>query len=90
MRSGQQTYSEFFTQLVVDVGSEVQESERLEETQKLLGQQLESEWESIAGVDPNEELVKMIQFQRMFENAAHVIRAQQEMHDTLLNVVGPL
>ena len=88
MSSGQQTYAEYFTQLVVDVGSEVQEVERLEETQKLLGQQLAAEWESVSGVDPNEELVKMMQFQRMFENAAHVIRAQQQMHDTLLSVVG--
>ena len=51
-----------------------------QQAQQALGQQLQAQQQSIAGVDPNEELIQMLNFQRSFQAAARYLSA---VNDTL-------
>jgi flagellar hook-associated protein 1 FlgK len=87
LSGGKQTLSGFFTEMVTDVGNEVQDLAEIQTTQELLGERLESERQSISGVDPNEELVRLLQFQRMFQAAAEHIRIVNEAFDAVFEIV---
>ena len=50
------------------------------------GDALEAKQQSLSGVDTNEELVKMLQYQKAFQASARVIVTIQEMLDELFNV----
>jgi flagellar hook-associated protein 1 FlgK len=49
--------------------------------------QLQVERESISGVDPNEETVRLLQFQRSYQAAARVISTVNQTLDDLLRMV---
>jgi len=86
--SGQtQTFREFFTEILTDVGSGIQDLSETQQTHQLLAERLESERQSISGVDPNEELVRMLQYQRMFQFASIQISVVNEALDSLLQIV---
>lgn len=86
--NGQRTFSEQFT---------LQQTENGIEVNRLLSQQqfndqamnrLLGERQAISGVDPNEELVRMIQFQESFQASVRVIQVADEMMAELMRVVG--
>jgi len=47
--------------------------------------QLQTQRESVRGVNMDEEATKMITFQRIYEGAARVIQVVDSMLDTLVN-----
>ena len=53
----------------------------------LVGEQLFVERETIEGVDPNEELVEMLKYQRAFEASARFVSAVNQTLEELLNIV---
>ena len=53
-----------------------------------LRSQLDSERDSFAGVDQNEEFVKVLQYQRSYEMNARVITASNENLDVILGLLG--
>ena len=59
----------------------------MKDTADTLAVQLEAERASISGVDPNEELVEMVKFQRQFEIAARFLTTINQTLDDLLAVV---
>jgi flagellar hook-associated protein 1 FlgK len=84
---GTQTFREFHAATVGDLGREVQDLTSQQSQQQLLGQRLETERQSISGVDPNEELVHMLQFQRSFQMAARYITAVNQALDELVHIL---
>ncbi len=54
---------------------------------QMLGQQLETERESYSGVDPNQEMLEMLKWQRAYQAATRLIVAAQEMTDELLQAI---
>jgi flagellar hook-associated protein 1 len=50
--------------------------------------QLETARAAISGVDPNEELLEMIQYQRAFQAASRFVSSVNQTLDDLLNLVG--
>ncbi|MCB0363506.1 MAG: flagellar hook-associated protein FlgK, partial [Bdellovibrionales bacterium] len=56
------------------------------ESQKDIVKQLQNIRESISGVSLDEETAKMIEFQKSFDASARLIRAADEMMDTVLNL----
>ncbi len=82
-----QTYREFFIGILTDVGSDVQNLSETQDTQQLLAERLETERQGLSGVDPNEELVHMLQYQRMFQFAAQQISVVNEALDSLIQIV---
>ena len=85
--SSTQDLRAFSTQILADVGLEVQTTTELQETADVLTQRITEERASISGVDPNEELVEMVKFQRQFEIAARFLSTVNQTIDELLNVI---
>lgn len=82
---GSRTFGDFYNGIVTSLGVAVQDAQRMAESQRLTLDHLEQLRQSGSGVNLDEELVNMVQFQRGYESAARIIRAVDEMLDTLIN-----
>ena len=85
--SSTQDLRSFSTSILADIGLEVQTTTELKDTADTLTQRITEERQAISGVDPNEELVELIKFQRQFEIAARFISTVNQTLDELLNVI---
>jgi len=77
----------FVTRIQTRVGLEVQDLQTNQMIQEQMQARLQSERDTISGVDPNEELVRMLQFQRSFEASLRVIAAVDEMTSELISII---
>ncbi len=68
-----QTLQQSFDNLVGDVAGGVQDATQQQSAQQLIGQSLQTQQQSVSGVDPNEELVQLVQSQQAYQLAAHYI-----------------
>jgi flagellar hook-associated protein 1 len=73
MAGGTQTMQQFFSTMVGNVGSQVQNLTSQQTAQQAVTQQLQSQQQSVSGVDPNEQLLLMTQYQRSYQMAAQFI-----------------
>lgn len=85
---GSKTFGEFYANLAADVGSRVLDLEQRHGSQEALGRGLEAERQSISGVDPNEELLKMVQYQRSFQLSSRFLTVVNETLEDLLLLVN--
>lgn len=88
LESGTQNFREYFGAIVADVGVSVRTLSSEQDARAALGQRLEAERQAVSGVDPNEELVLLLQYQRQFESAARYVAVVNETLDSLLQLVG--
>ena len=82
-----ESFQEYLGQMTANAGSRVQE---LQSTSDHVGQiqtDLTAQRQAISGVDPNEELVRLLEFQRLFQSAARFISTVNQAYDDLMNVV---
>ena len=84
--NGQSTFTEYFNQTLGVIGSEVGSLNQLDETNQLLTNRISDEIQSVSGVDPNEEMVQVLKYQRMFQMAAKYINAVNQTLDELLRL----
>lgn len=87
LSDGTLTLSGYFLYLLTDVGAEIQQLDGQAAHVDLVLEQLNFERQSISGVDIEEEVVRMSQFQRGFEAAARVI---QVINDALEDLMAAL
>jgi flagellar hook-associated protein 1 FlgK len=80
------TFDEFYSSTVGEIGIEAQRANSARESQKDIVGQLKNIRESISGVSLDEETTKMIEFQKSFDASARLIRAADEMMDTVLSL----
>ena len=73
LSGGTQTFDQAYASLAGDVGARVSDLTDLQTSQKALGQQLQAQQQSVSGVDPNEELVNLLNFQRAFQIGSEYI-----------------
>lgn len=86
--SGLETFEERLSSIVGSSGILVA-SQQLEIDQRELRlSDLETARDAISGVDPNEELLQMLQFQRAFQAASKFITSMDESLDELMRLVG--
>jgi flagellar hook-associated protein 1 FlgK len=85
MSGGTATYDQFYNGVVTRLGSAVRESERQVESQELTIEHLELLRQSTSGVNLDEEMVQLMQYQRAYEAASRLISTIDEMLDTLIN-----
>ena len=71
--NGSQTLQQSFANLVGNVAGGVQDATQQQSAQQLVGQSLQTQQQSVSGVDPNEELVQLVQSQQAYQLAAHYI-----------------
>jgi flagellar hook-associated protein 1 len=86
LNNGTATFTEQFHQTLGEIGSDVSFLKQLEETNQLLTDRVGEEIQSVSGVDPNEEMVEVLKYQRMFQMAAKYINVVNETLDQLLQL----
>ncbi len=84
---GSVSLSGYFVYKLSEIGAEIQELEGQAEHVDLLLEQLNFERQSISGVDIEEEVVKMSQYQRGFEAAARVIQVINDALEDLMAAI---
>ena len=80
------TVEDFYADLVGDVGFDTSAATNTLSAQNQLLDQMQAERDSVSGVNIDEEMVNMLQFQQSYEAAARFISVAQQMTDTLINL----
>lgn len=83
-----QTYAEFYSNMRVSLGTQVNIAKSSQEQEEITQQQLESLSESTSGVSLDEEATNIIQFQRAYQAASKVISVTDEMLQTVLGLIS--
>jgi flagellar hook-associated protein 1 len=81
------TMEDNFLTLVGDVGARAQAAQSRADFQKNLLTNTQARRESTSGVNIDEEMIKLIQFQRAFESSSLMVRTADEMYQTLIEMV---
>ena len=76
--NGSRTIEEVLIDITSSIGVQLNQTEILSESVSLTEQRLQTERDAVSGVDPNEELVNMLQYQRQFQAAARYISTIDE------------
>lgn len=81
-----ETLEGYYRYLTTDIASDTQSNNTIHETRQSLFKTAQSEFQSISGVDTNEELANLIRFQASYGAAAKIITTVDQMLDTLLSL----
>ena len=87
MANGTASMGQFYDTMVSGLGGQIQDVTQRQNASQAVGQQLQTEQSSLSGVDPNEELVRLLQFQRAFQLSAKYVDLVNSTMDDLLNVI---
>lgn len=87
LEGGTLSLEEYLAESSALAGSRVQQFDATLSHLEALGTQLQTDRESVSGVDPNEEMVKLLQYQRGFQSAAKLISVVNETLDELFAMV---
>lgn len=80
------TVEDFWADVVGDVGFASAGARQTLEAQDTLMQHLESERESVSGVNLDEEMLDMVRYQQSFDAAARFLSTVQDLTTTLINL----
>lgn len=83
---GATSVDEYYNGMVAEMGLRAQKVNNLLETQEGVVRQLENLRESYSGVNIDEEIASMIEWQKQFDASARLIRTADEMLDTVINI----
>jgi flagellar hook-associated protein 1 FlgK len=79
------TISNQYSQFVAALGVDSNTAQGQSANEALLVTQLQTQQQSVSGVSMDEETTHLIQYQRAYEAAAHVVSVMDSMLDTLIN-----
>jgi len=85
---GASTIDAAYTQLVTQVGADVQQSTNSVDTTTALVNALQNQRQSVSGVNLDEEMTNLITFQRGYQASARALSAMDDMLDQLINRTG--
>lgn len=85
--SGQSSFRQFLADLIGNVGSQVQDATDKKSAHDALAQQLEEQRQSASGVDANEELIRLVQYQRAYQLSARFVSVVNQTLDELLRIM---
>ncbi len=80
------TIGESLNRIVVTVGSDVAEAKTNRSFHEALAKDLQNQQESIAGVNRDEELVKIQELQQAYSAASRIIQTSLDLYDTILSL----
>ena len=84
---GDLTPEQHLADITAGVGSNVASLRRTGEGLEAVTANLNSQIASLSGVDPDEEMLKMIEYQRAFEASARFISVINETNDELMRII---
>jgi flagellar hook-associated protein 1 FlgK len=76
------------TSLVSDIGTDVQRCEAATTTQENLLSALQTQRDSVSGVDVDEEAVKLITYQRAYQASANFVSTLDDLLEQLITQLG--
>ncbi len=85
---GNETFGGYYDRIVSELATKVARVKNVNEDTKAFLNQLEDKWQSISGVNLDEEMTNLIKFQRAYEASARFITAVDEMINTVVNRMG--
>ncbi len=80
------TLNDFYSNLVTQLGTQIQTASNTRSAQELLRDQIQNQRDSVSGVSLDEEMTKLIQYQRALEAAARVVRVVDEVLETVVGL----
>lgn len=83
---GSGTIQDAYRRAAANLGSVAQTTDREQQAQGVLRDQIETFRAQVSGVSLDEELVALIKFQRSFEAASRLVRVTDELFQTLLSL----
>ncbi|MCC6145480.1 MAG: flagellar hook-associated protein FlgK [Candidatus Hydrogenedentes bacterium] len=86
LNGGTQTLNEYYQATVVQVGIDANANLEQFDVEEAFVADFERRRQEVSGVDLNEEVTFLLQFQRAFEAAARIITTTDRMLETLINV----
>jgi flagellar hook-associated protein 1 FlgK len=84
---GNQTFNDYYVSLVQDVGMKAEAAGRNLDFQEALLNQAQVRRDGLSGVSLEEEMTKLIMFQRAFEASSVLVKTGDEMYQTILGMV---
>jgi flagellar hook-associated protein 1 FlgK len=87
LANGTLTFNQAYANMAAGVGSQVQDLTRQQGALKAVGQQLSSQQQSLSGVDPNEQLIHLLQFQQAFQMSAKYVSTINTTMNELANII---
>lgn len=88
LTGGSQTYEAYFNGVLTRLGVSVRDASGIARAQTATIAHLDQLRASVSGVNLDEEMVAMIQFQKGYEAAAKIIQTVNQMLDDLMRMVG--
>lgn len=85
--AGSYSFAEYASAIISVVSTNASHSKDQQTYQTTLGQSLNKQYTSYSGVNLDEEVSNMINFQQAYSASAKVISTLQEMLDTLVNII---
>jgi flagellar hook-associated protein 1 FlgK len=89
MAGGTQTIGENYASLVSQVGSDSQSAQNNDQIYTSVSTNLQQQWQSESGVSLDEEMTNLVQYQHAFEANSKVMVVQDQMLQTLINMINP-
>ena len=83
--NGSVSYQGAYAQLVSGVGTRTNDAGVSQEAAETILSQSQSQWESISGVNLDEEAANLIRFQQSYQASARVIQVSSELFDTIIS-----
>lgn len=87
LAEGQLTFDDFLAETNSEIGFQVQSAIAMHVNISDLNAEYQTARDSHSGVDLNEELVNLTQYQKSYEAAVQVVRTIESMFDDLLNII---
>jgi flagellar hook-associated protein 1 FlgK len=83
---GVSTFSDGYAILVNDVGSKAKSIDIAQTSQESITTQVQTQQQSVSGVNLDEETVSMLRFQQLYQASSQVIKTASSLFDTLLSI----
>ena len=87
LNNGTQTFTQYANLMVSDIGTDVQSLTQQQSTNQTLTTSITNQQQSVSGVDTNEELASVLQYQQMFAMAGKYITAVNDTLSQLLSII---
>ena len=82
--NGNSTYQSAYAHLVSGVGTRTNDAAVTQEASSTILSQAQTQWESISGVNLDEEAANLMRFQQSYQASARVMQVSSELFDTIL------
>lgn len=82
------TLDDYYSSFIADLGSKSSQSQVMNKNQETLLNQISAQIQSVSGVNTDEEMLDMVQYQQSYSAIARYVTVLDEMMDTIIHGMG--